>query len=374
MSSTPDLCARPAGVSPDGVYNLIDPPSLGPAVLGVGISLAVVSTSFVVGRLFTNRKKLHASEYFTFIGCLFNLAYTGVILSQHRYYRHTWDTPLCWYNGQYLRLPFVQTMLFAPVFFFPKAAIFLLYRQLFASGKKLQIMIDAGLLVNLLLYLSEIPLAALYAAPRAGQSWDSLLYTLRDNSKQFALGGSIQSAIATVLDLYIFVLPLPILFKLRMPARRKWQLIGVFSTGLLGVAASVVSLVFKLRILSSNDSNWLAAITSMASLVETNIALIVGCMPACAQLAKVYIGESAFYKSLRSRLLPSSRGGSLSKENVPQVHVATFGSNQTPRRKEYYELTDTQLLETRTGTRDDASDMYQKSKSESTDSGAEQTV
>ncbi|KAK4164099.1 hypothetical protein QBC43DRAFT_379012 [Cladorrhinum sp. PSN259] len=371
MNSTVDLCAIPAGVSPNGVYNFVDPPSLGPAVLGVGISLAVISTAFVIGRLCAYKKKARASDHFTWIGCLFNIAYTGVILAQHRYYRHSWDTPVCWYDGRYLRLPFVQTMLFAPVFFFPKTAIFLLYRQLFASGRRLQIMIDVGIAITLLLYLSEIPLAALYAAPRAGQSWDELLYTLRDNSKEFALGGSIQSAISTVLDLYIFFLPLPILFKLRMPASRKWQLIGVFSTALLGVAASVVSLVFKLKILTSKDSNWLAAITSMASLVETNIALIVGCMPACAHLAKIYIGESAFYKSIKSRLLSISGGGTATNENAPQVHVATIGSDQSPRRKQYYELTDTQLLETQTGTQNETWDMDNKSRSDSTASAPE---
>jgi hypothetical protein len=158
-----------------------------------------------------------------------------LIFAEYRYYRHTWDTPVCWYNGRYLRLPFVQTMLFCPVFFFPKAAIFLLYRQLFAVGKRFRMAIDAGLLVTFLLYLSEIPLAVIYAAPRPGHSWDSLLETLEANEHPFALGGTIQSVFGTVLDLYIFFLPLPTLFHLHMPSRRRWQLIGIFSTALLYV-------------------------------------------------------------------------------------------------------------------------------------------
>ncbi|KAK4186806.1 hypothetical protein QBC35DRAFT_500328 [Podospora australis] len=376
------LCAVPAGVSPNGIYNFVDPPSLGPAVFGVGISLAVISTMFVIGRTFAKRKKLQLSDWFTIIGCLFNIAFTGVIVAQARYYRHTWDTPVCWYDGQYARLPFVQTTLWAPAFFFTKAAIFLLYRQLFSAGRGVRILIDSGIVITLLLYLSQIPLAAIYAAPRAGESWDDLLFKLRDNAKPFTLGGTVQSAIATALDLYIFFLPLPTLIKLRMPSSRKWQLIGVFSTALLGVGASVVSLVFKAKMLSSDDSNWLGAVISIASLIETNVTLIVGCMPACAQLAKVYIGESALYKSLRSHLVFPSRGGTSANKQMnhtPQDHLATFGSPDTPRRKHYYGLTDTQLLATQSGTtvtqvQDEAWDTDGNSRSGSTAAGGPEHV
>lgn len=62
MDSTIDLCTIPAAVSPDGVYNFIDPPTLGPAVVAVGVTLAVISTTFAVARLFINRGKLHSAD------------------------------------------------------------------------------------------------------------------------------------------------------------------------------------------------------------------------------------------------------------------------------------------------------------------------
>ena len=72
-------------------------------------------------------------------------------------------------------------------------------------------------------------------------------------------------------------------------------------------------------------------------------------MPAFAQFATVTVGGSAFFKSLRSRLLGSS--GKSAKSNSgyevsggPVKTPASFGSNQTPRRKNYYELTDSALL------------------------------
>jgi hypothetical protein len=62
MSSTFDLCAIPAGVSPDGTYNFVNPPTLGPAVVAVGVVLGVISTTFTIGRLFVNRNKLRSAD------------------------------------------------------------------------------------------------------------------------------------------------------------------------------------------------------------------------------------------------------------------------------------------------------------------------
>lgn len=61
-SQTVDLCTIPAGVSPNGVYNFVNPPSLGVIVIAVGVVLGVVSTAFGVGRLYINRSKLHSAD------------------------------------------------------------------------------------------------------------------------------------------------------------------------------------------------------------------------------------------------------------------------------------------------------------------------
>ncbi|KAI1345672.1 hypothetical protein F5Y01DRAFT_322979 [Xylaria sp. FL0043] len=353
-----DPCQIPAGISPNGVYNFENPPSLGPAVVAVSVVLGVISTAFGAGRLYINRNILNSADYFTVAAVLVNIAFIGVISSQFRYYRHSWDIPVCWYTAEYLKLPFVQTILFAPAFFFPKAAIFLLYRQLFAVQKRTGIAINFGLLITLLVYLSNIPLAAVYAAPRPGHSWDSLLLSLQANSRPFALGGTIQSAIGTLLDFYIFCLPLPILYRLQIENERRFQLIAIFSTALLGVAASIVSLVFKVKILSSTDSAWLAGASSLASLIETNIAIIVGCMPAFAHVANNKMAGSGFFRSLRSRLLGSrgksnqskSEGTGGSGDQGRRPTLVTFGSNQVPRRKKYLELNDDSLLRTQGNT------------------------
>jgi len=49
----------------------------------------------------------------------------------------------------------------------------------------------------------------------------------------FRLWGPIQGGASVVLDIYAFVLPLPIIARLNVAPRRRWQLIALFSTAFL---------------------------------------------------------------------------------------------------------------------------------------------
>ena len=95
---------------------------------------------------------------------------------------------------------------------------------------------------------------------------------------------------------------------------------------------------------SALPSVYRANVLPLSSLVETNVAIIVECMPAFTQLLKVYVGRSAISHSLRLRFLCGSSSGPSgdgSKEERPQL--ATFGTNHPARRRNYYELADTAL-------------------------------
>ncbi|KAI1120717.1 hypothetical protein F5Y10DRAFT_283077 [Nemania abortiva] len=295
-----------SGLSLDRTYNFVNPESLGPAVIAVGVVLATISTAFGAGRLYANRSKMHLAD----CKLLHSLTFVFRLCSKYKSFRHQWDTPVCFYSAA-------------------SAAILLLYRQLFAIQNRTRIAINFGVLITFLVYISNIPLAAIYLAPR--------------------------------------VVEIPILFRLNMSVKRRVQLAGIFSTALLGVGANVVSLVFKVKLLRLTDVGWLAAITNIASLVETNIAIIVGCMPALAQLASTASRGTDFFRSLWSRLLGTPRYSSKSKsregtskgegqDGTPSL--VTFGRNQTPRRNNYHELTNNSLLKSQRGTtvRDPAED------------------
>lgn len=58
-----DLCAIPAGKPPDGVTpNFVNPPSLAPAMIAVTATLSTISVLITAGRLYVNKRRLHASD------------------------------------------------------------------------------------------------------------------------------------------------------------------------------------------------------------------------------------------------------------------------------------------------------------------------
>lgn len=95
------------------------------------------------------------------------------------------------------------------------------------------------------------------------------------------------------------------------------------------VAASCVALHFRLKLLPSgktipaDDTTWTQACTSIAVMIENNIAIIVGSMPAFGAFVRSTNMNASFFKSWQSRLLRATGSGkptSWTKESVPKYH------------------------------------------------------
>ncbi|KAI2626819.1 hypothetical protein GGS21DRAFT_261798 [Xylaria nigripes] len=351
MDSVPvDLCKVPAGKSPDGRYNFENPVTLVPVVLSVSIILSTLSITLTGGRTYMNRHKLGVADYVAIIACVINIGFTGDILAQVNYSRHQWNIPVCWLTPSYFKLLYVQSTFFAPVFFASKASIFFLYLQLFGVQNHIRTAVRIGLVVSGFLYIPNFALSAIFEAPSAGQSWESLLTA--DKSHKLVIWGIIQSSLTIVLDFYIFFLPMPIIVRLNMSFARRLQLMAIFTTALTGIVASVGSLAYRVLLLHTQDKIWQATIVAIFALIETHVAIIVSCMPAFAQMLKLYIGNSATFKSLRTRLFRSSSSGNDSDkalENGDRTQLVTFGgSGRAKGWRRYLDLSDTAILKTLT--------------------------
>ena len=97
----------------------------------------------------------------------------------------------------------------------------------------MRISIWVGIAVTFVLQGIVLVVSAYLGAPRFNETWEEQLsrtqntgiYTLR-----WAIG---HSAAATVLDIYIFVLPLPIIYRLNLALRWKIQVAALFFVALL---------------------------------------------------------------------------------------------------------------------------------------------
>ena len=109
-----------------------------------------------------------------------------------------------------------------------------MYRQLFRLSIGPAIWI--GLIFTFAIYFPSIPLSAVYEAPRPGQSWEEFLEALstkKSDTHALIYWGIVQGSCSVILDLYIFVLPLPTLMGLKMALRKRVQLIALFATAIL---------------------------------------------------------------------------------------------------------------------------------------------
>ncbi|KHO11111.1 hypothetical protein MAA_11189 [Metarhizium robertsii ARSEF 23] len=147
---------------------------------------------------------------------------------------------------------------------------------------------------------------------------------------------------------------MPILLGLHLPLKRRIQLVCVFSIALL--------------------------------LTETDIAIIVGCMPACAQFLSPGASASTFFRSLRSRLLGSRRAGTgTGKTTSSKLSLSYEQQQQQQKRGQFgggsdeskqildYEMTDTQSLKA-TARVDDGLDWHRQSNHLREDRSAQQWV
>ena len=129
----------------------------------------------------------------------------------------------------------MEVLLVGPVLLFSKSAIFLMYRQFFWVYQPVRVAVYVGLVFAFLIYIPSIPFAAVYSAPRGGQTWEELimLQATSDATQTGTAWGIVQGSCSVLLDIFIFVIPLPILAKLNLKASKRLQILAIFATALL---------------------------------------------------------------------------------------------------------------------------------------------
>ena len=132
---------------------------------------------------------------------------------------------------QYLN---VSTILYAPTIYFVKLSILLQYLRVFAPSRQIHLYLWVGIHLciwnSLAFYLTDTIIAIVMRDP-CEKLWDP-----KPNSPPcFDIQGSYRATgiFNVVSDFTILVLPMPCLYSLQMPLRRKLWIVAVFATGSL---------------------------------------------------------------------------------------------------------------------------------------------
>ncbi|KAF4633492.1 hypothetical protein G7Y89_g4634 [Cudoniella acicularis] len=303
-----DLSTIPAGIPPLGVTpNFVDPPSLAHVVLGVNITFMILATLAVTGRLITNVTKKRVTgldDSFCFLAFVGAVGYSALVFHTIKFNRHQWDIPLSWFDASYFK-----KSCFTQRHSLQKVSILLLYSRIFvaSNSRNMIYLIYLGILASFCFYIPNIILASWYCAPHIGESWNLETALRCKDTERWYLA---QAVLIVLLDLYIFILPLPTLLKLNMSRNRRISVLLVFMTALLAIIAAIATLANRPTLLNTADQTWYGSVAIVCSSVENYVAIIVSSAPALSCFLKVYIVDTAFYNTLRSRFLSTTSGGS----------------------------------------------------------------
>jgi hypothetical protein len=98
----------------------------------------------------------------------------------------------------------------------------------------MRVAILIGIIVNILIYGISIPVLSYYSTPHVGKTWDDVVADAIMNPGLFAFKWGVGlAAVGSALDIYIFILPLPIIARLNLYTRRRIQVMAVFFTAIL---------------------------------------------------------------------------------------------------------------------------------------------
>lgn len=116
---------------------------------------------------------------------------------------------------------------FGPISHFAsKATIMLLLLQVFTIHKQTRVGIYIGLNLTVQAHLPNLILVLIFSVPYAGQTWEDLLTD--PCVGKIVPAGTEQGILAVILHLYVFILPMPALLKLKMNTQDRWRLVVVF--------------------------------------------------------------------------------------------------------------------------------------------------
>ncbi|KAK7943322.1 uncharacterized protein PG986_012435 [Apiospora aurea] len=360
-----DLCQIPSGQPPPGVVPNFNDPGLRVVVITISVITTTIAAVFGICRLLNNIRKLTVSDAFVFLAIVGNIAIAVTMIVWAKYFRHQWNLPLCWLNGKWEQISYVWQIVFCFSLFFSKTATLLLYLRIFTVSRSNRIAIWVGIAITFLMYGSSVGTLSYFAAPHAGETWDELLVKVVGTVIFPLKWGVAQGVVGTLLDIYIFILPLPPISRLKLALKKKIQLVALFAVGGLGVVASIVSLVYRSKSIQGNpDLTLNTGILLTCNLVEMNVALLVCSTPAVASFMRVHVLDSRIMRSLRSSLRLSGHGHSKSdlaadsedkmnpnrprtgrsKGNGPKQQRRGGGAPGNPNAAGYVDMSDTWLL------------------------------
>ena len=122
-------------------------------------------------------------------------------------------------------------MLYSPAILMAKLSLLLLYLRVFHVNVRMRYCIYLTMGFLIMFYTATLIAYAVLSIPKPGQTQLAAILSV-NTAKDIPLGIT-QGAVNVASDSFIFCLPIPVLWKLQLPRRKKVGVLAIFMTGLL---------------------------------------------------------------------------------------------------------------------------------------------
>ncbi|KAJ3579134.1 hypothetical protein NPX13_g1439 [Xylaria arbuscula] len=336
LTSSVDLSMIPLAPNPNGdPPNFINPPSLAPTFLGVGISFITLSVISVSIRIFTYLKavgKLHLDDYLCLFGLIGGVAYWSLAysLGAQGTARHSWDVPAILLNASFLKRQTAAQVISAPTVWAVKTSMLAFYIRVFENVRWLRITCYTFIGLAVPFYWSNVVLPFIFCIPYNGAQWDTALFA---KCAQTAPATLVIGAFTVVIDIALFVIPIPVLAKLNLSATTKRGLFPVFLAGFLILITSVIGLAYRVIITTnkSSDPLWDGNNVSITAFVEVFGTVIISCTPSVSAFWHKYMSSGRLSHNFSHMLTRPNKPKGESGEDplcIPSDHHLVQESNE----------------------------------------------
>ncbi|KAK7992450.1 hypothetical protein PG988_001244 [Apiospora saccharicola] len=248
-----DLSQIPALEPPPGsgiVPNFVDPVSIAPiclVVIAVTLPLMVI---FIALRVYVRQFMAHA------VGA---------------------DDILCLISA----LTVVSVVIYALGCMAVKSTLLVLYLRIFSLQPNAKRLIWSGLIFIVVFYLISFIVTLASCLPRPGEDGWSSINPARGNRcwEEDSRFAEVQGIFGALTDLYVWIVPMTMVAKVRLSRKRKLGVYGVFLTGFLACVVSIINAAFRFEMFQSSDALWNEVPIYALCAVELNIGIICACMP-----------------------------------------------------------------------------------------------
>lgn len=121
-------------------------------------------------------------------------------------------------------------MMYGPTVFFAKLSLFWLFLRIFSPNCRTRYLIYFGIASTFAVYMTTSAYFGYLCIPRPGQTWLERISGQCTKSRPVII---CQGIFAVISDLYLFILPIPIVWRLQVPLRKRIGICVIFATGSL---------------------------------------------------------------------------------------------------------------------------------------------